>query len=80
MVGFSVGFSVAAFICATLSAFLAAWALMEVFAYKRSTHNVQFVTADDVKREEADDKAFNAEVHEVLGKSMRRAFNEGDEE
>jgi hypothetical protein len=80
MVGFAVGFSVAAFICSTLAAVLGAWALMDVFAYKRSTHNVQFVTADEVKKEEADDKAFNAEVHDVLGRSMRRAFNEGDDQ
>lgn len=80
MVGFSVGFSLASLVLSVGAAGVAAWALMEVYAYKRSTHRVQFVTADEMKRESQEDKELNSAVNEAYGSAMRRAFNEGDDE
>jgi hypothetical protein len=80
MLGFCVGFTIFAFLVSLGSLALSCWALMEVFAYKRSTHRVQFVSADEMKREMAEDKALNSEVAETYGRAMRLAFNEGDDE
>jgi len=80
MVGFSVGFSLASLVLSILACAVGAWALMEVYAYKRSTHRVQFVSADELKREGEEDKALNQEVSEQFGRAMRKAFNEGDDE
>lgn len=80
MVGFSVGFSLASLVLSFLACCLGGWALMEVYAYKRSTHRVQFVSADELKRESQEDKDLNQEVNKVYGSAMRRAFNEGDDD
>ena len=80
MLGFCVGFAIVAILVSLGSLALSGWALMEVLAYKRSTHRVQFVSADELKREGAEDKALNSDVAEAYGKAMRIAFNEGDDE
>lgn len=76
MIGLAMGFAVASFMVACVSACVAAWAIIEVMAYKRSTHQVQFVSAGDEARELAEDKAINRDLSDGEYDAMLNAFGD----
>ena len=76
MEGFAVGFALVAFLVACGGACVAAWAIIEVMAYKRSTHQVQFVSAGDEAKELAEDHAINRERTDGEYEAMMQAFGD----
>jgi hypothetical protein len=59
MVGLAIGLSVAATMMAVMALCVAGWGIAEIRGYKMSTHNVQFVSAEDLAKERAADEALN---------------------
>lgn len=47
MIGFAIGFSIASMCLSIVSIVVAAWALIDVQAFRRSTHQIQYVPVDD---------------------------------
>ena len=59
MVGLAIGLSVAATMMAVMALCVSGWGIAEIRGYKMSTHNVQFVSAEDLAKERAADEALN---------------------
>lgn len=74
--GFTVGLAFSALFVSGCSAIVASWALIEVMAYKRSTHQVQFVTAEDEAKEIREDKHINKELSNSEFEAMMNAFGD----
>ena len=61
MIGAALGFSLAALFLSIIAAVAAGWALIDVQAFRRSTHQVQYVPIDEVaakKEQEALNKQY----------------------
>lgn len=74
--GFAVGVSLAAFFVSAMALGCAAWAIADVWAFKRSTHNVQFVSAEDEAKESLDDTILNKTLDTAQFKAMQEAFGQ----
>ena len=80
LTGLAAGLAMVSFLVALMALTVACWALVEVFAYKRSTHNVQFITAEDALKEKEQDAELNKKIQEDLAKAMRAEFGEERDE
>lgn len=76
MIGLAVGFSCAALGVSLLAIGAAAWAIIDVMAFRRSTHQVQFVdaSAEEAKREALEDKMINKVFTDEQYRAMRDAY------
>lgn len=74
--GFAVGISLAAMFVSLIAGGIAAWALIDVYAFRRSTHNVQFVSAEDEAKEAMDDTLLNKTLDRQEFKAMQEAFGQ----
>jgi hypothetical protein len=74
--GFAVGISLAAMFISLVAVFAAAWAIGDVWAFKRSTHQVQFVSAEDEARESLDDTILNKTLDKQEFKAMNEVFGQ----
>jgi hypothetical protein len=72
--GFAIGISLAAVFLSIIAMFVAGWAMMDVWAFRRSTHQVQFVSADQEKAEMEEDRAINRALSQGEMRAMREAF------
>lgn len=59
MIGLAIGLSFAATLMSFAALCVAGWGIAEIRGYKMSTHNVQFVSAEDLAKERAADEALN---------------------
>lgn len=59
VVGLACGLSMAAALMSVVALCIAGWGIAEIRGYKMSTHNVQFVSAEDLAKERAADEALN---------------------
>ena len=72
MVGLTCGLSIASFAVSIVALAVAGWAVAEIRGYKMSTHNVQFVSAEDLAKERAADEMIN----KVYDESQIRGLND----
>lgn len=59
IIGLACGLAMAAFLMSIAALCVAGWGIAEIRGYKMSTHNVQFVSAEDLAKERAADEALN---------------------
>lgn len=74
--GFAVGFSVASLVISLVAIVIALWAVADVWGFKRSTHNVQFVSAEDEAKEAMDDMILNKTLEKQELAAMNEAFGQ----
>jgi hypothetical protein len=74
--GFAIGISLAALFVSVSALLAAALAIGDVWAFKRSTHNVQFVSAEDEAKEALDDTLLNKTLDTHEFKAMQDAFGQ----
>jgi hypothetical protein len=74
MIGISIGFAFVAMVISLIALGAAAWALADIHGFKRSTHQVQFVSADEEKRELADDGMINKVFRDQEYRAMQRDY------
>ena len=74
MIGISIGFAFVAMVVSLIALTAAAWAFADIHGFKRSTHQVQFVSADEEKRELADDGMINKVFRDQEYRAMQRDF------
>ena len=72
--GFAIGISLASLIIAVGALGVAAWALADVIAFKRSTHQVQFVSAETEAEEAKHDKLLNKVLSDSEFKAMQAEY------
>lgn len=72
--GFALGISLAALFVSIIAMICAGWAIMDVWAFRRSTHQVQFVSADQEKAEMEEDRQLNKALSLEEMRAMREAF------
>ena len=76
MDGFAIGVSLSALFLSLVAILIAVAAIGDVWAFKRSTHNVQFVSAEDEAKESLDDKIINKTLEKQEYKAMNDAFGQ----
>jgi len=73
-VGFAIGFSLGAMTFALGALALAAWGIIEVLSFKRSTHNIQYMPVDsafpNIATDEEGDKAFRDQMEKMNAEFM----------
>ncbi len=74
MIGLAVGFACAALGVSLLALGAAAWAIIDVMAFRRSTHQVQFVDASEEAKEASEDKILNKVFSDEQYHAMREAY------
>ena len=79
MIGAVLGFSIVAMVIAIVALGAAAWCLADINGFKRSTHQVQFVSADQEKAELADDVGLNKMFRDQEYRAMQKAYGEDRE-
>lgn len=72
--GFAIGLSLAALFLSLLAIGVAAWAIADVVAFKRSTHQVQFVSAETEAEESKHDKLLNKVLSDSEFKAMQAEY------
>jgi hypothetical protein len=72
MVGLAFGLSAASMLVSIAALCVAGWGIAEIRGYKMSTHNVQFVSAEDLAKERAADEMIN----KVYDDSQVRGLND----
>ncbi len=70
MIGMAVGFALAALFIALAAACIACWALIDVQAFRRSTHQVQYVPVD-----EALDKKQTEELNKIYSETSQESWD-----
>lgn len=68
MIGFAVGFACASLCLAVAACVVSAWCLIDVQAFRRSTHQVQYVPVDDVMAKKADQE-INKQYTDIANQS-----------
>lgn len=68
MIGLALGFSLAALFLAAVGAVVSAWALIDVQAFRRSTHQIQYVPVDDAAAK-LEHEALNKQYADIAQKS-----------
>lgn len=74
MEGFALGISLAGLFVSLIALIVSGWGIMDVWAFRRSTHQVQFVSADQEKAEMEDDRQLNKALSADEMRAMREAF------
>lgn len=74
--GFAVGVSLASLFISLVAIAIGFWAVADVWGFKRSTHNVQFVSAEDEAKEAADDMLLNKTLEKAQYEAMNEAFGQ----
>jgi hypothetical protein len=74
MIGAALGFAIVAMMVSMIALAAAAWALADMQGFKRSTHQVQFVSADQEKAELAEDKMLNRVLNDAEYRQMQMAY------
>lgn len=68
--GMALGFALAALFLSAVAACVAAWALIDVQAFRRSTHQVQYVPVD-----EALDKKQTEELNKIYSETAQESWD-----
>ena len=76
IIGLACGLSIASFAVSIVALAVAGWGIAEIRGYKMSTHNVQFVSADEATREREDDAALNKFYDDIQVKALNDKMGE----
>jgi len=74
MIGVAIGFAFVAMLISLVALGAAAWCLADINGFKRSTHQVQFVSAETEAKEGAEDKYLNKVFTDAEYRSMRDSY------
>jgi hypothetical protein len=80
IIGLACGLSIASLAMAIVALAVAGWGVAEIRGYKMSTHNIQYVSADESAREKADDAALNKFYDDLQVKALNDKMGETRDE